>query len=275
MLPIKTVTRGVKGTCNALEKWAYATGVRSVKSLTLPDFLGIGAQKAGTTWLDHQLRHHPDLFLPGRKEVHYFDRDFYRRLTHYARYFRGAGERVKGEITPAYGVLPIERIQFIHAILPDAKLIFLMRNPVDRAWSHAQMSLLNRAGRKIDEVSDERVMFQFKRRGAMLRGHYTTILDNWLSVYPKEQLYVGLFDDVVRQPEKLLTEVFTHLGVRTDVDWDAFPMRQVVHKGVGRPMPERFRAHLEEVYAPEIERLYERFGERVAHWRPGARAASG
>ncbi len=62
----------------------------------LPAFLGIGAQKSGTTWLHARLREHPSIYLPEEKEQHYFDWNFHRPLAEYARVFRPAGERLAG-----------------------------------------------------------------------------------------------------------------------------------------------------------------------------------
>ena len=67
----------------------------------LPHFLGIGAQKAGTTWLAENLRCHPEVFLPERKELHWLDHKFERPLSDWAAHFADAGERKRGEITPA------------------------------------------------------------------------------------------------------------------------------------------------------------------------------
>jgi hypothetical protein len=251
-----------------LDKWSYAGGLRSARALKLPQFLGIGAQKGGTTWLNRVLRCHPDLFVPAeRKELHYFDWDWHRALTTYARNFRRAGERVRGEITPAYGVLPVERIRFIRRIMPDARLILLLRDPVPRTWSHALMHLVKRRGRAFEDVSEAEFLQFFERDPTRARSSYVRILDNWLSVFPEEQLYVGFFEQISEDPQQLLREIFTHVGVTADVDWSAIPYQEVVHRGVGKPMPEVCRQFLEDTYRDEIEELHRRFGARVAAWR--------
>ena len=144
--------RSIKKLLNAPEKWVYSSGLRSPRTLALPDFLGIGAQKAGSTWLHEMLRLHPDLFLPEPKEVHYFDRRFHRTLGYYARRFKPAGQRVKGEITPDYSNLSPETIRFIRQVMPDLRLVYLIRNPVERAWSQAQREVLRARKRQIHEV---------------------------------------------------------------------------------------------------------------------------
>src|SRR5688572_21071755 len=85
---------GVRTAAIRLEKWAYLTGLRSRDRLALPGFLGIGAQKSGTTWLHVNLACHPELYLPAQKEVHYFDRHFDKSLEYYSRRFRPGDGRI-------------------------------------------------------------------------------------------------------------------------------------------------------------------------------------
>ena len=147
-----------------------------------PDFIGIGAQKAGTTWLGRNLRLHPEIWMPGIKELHYFNErindpknlistalrqdngrrhrepalapagqespptppepvlqeDFLWDLRYYAgapgdgwyaSLFEPGRGKVKGEITPAYSMLGRDSIARVHDLVPEAKLIFMMRNP--------------------------------------------------------------------------------------------------------------------------------------------------
>jgi hypothetical protein len=259
----------------ALEKWAYLSGLRSPRGLPLPHFLGIGAQKAGTTWLDRNLRCHPDLFLPEQKELHYFDRQWFRGLHHYLRKFEGSGGRVRGEITPSYSVLRPERIRYIHTLMPHARLVLLLRNPVDRAWSHSMMRLVKRRKCRLEDVDPEELLAHLREGGNRRRSSYLTVLDHWLRFYPQEQLFIGFFEEVGREPQELLARIFRHLEVREDVEWEQFPYNQVIGSGVGARMPGEYRALLERLYAEELEGLHARFGERVAHWLPGAESGVG
>ncbi|MFN3651446.1 MAG: sulfotransferase family protein [Armatimonadota bacterium] len=250
-----------------LDRWLYLAGLRSARGLTLPHFLGIGAQKAGTSWLDRNLRYHPELFLPEEKELHYFDRHWGRSLRWYARWFEAAGDRLPGEITPAYGVLPPDRIRLVRSLLPDARLIFIMRDPVERAWSHVQMHYWMRRRKKVEEIGRARLLKALQRPGLIARSSYSETLDQWTAVYPAEQLYVGFFDDIAERPQELLREIFRHLGVREEIEWERLPLREVVRRGGGAPMPPEVRELLEARCAPELERLEARFGARVGRWR--------
>ena len=97
----------------------------------LPDFLGIGAQKAGTTWLHDNLSCHPELYLPPEKEIHYFDQHNDKPISYYSQFFKKSKKNracVKGEITPAYSVLPQNMIERIMGIMPHLKIIFVHIN---------------------------------------------------------------------------------------------------------------------------------------------------
>jgi hypothetical protein len=252
--------------CSRAVDFLYTCGIRSTKNLYLPEFLGIGAQKAGTTWLHENLRHHPGLYLPAEKEIHYFDGNFHKSLLFYSNKFKSGALRVKGEITPAYSIIPPERIRFIHTIMPEVRLIFLMRNPIDRAWSQALMNLVMLPGKQFEEVEESQFIAYFKSAGVIQRGDYLTILDNWLSIFPREQMYLGFFDDIIHQPKKLLCEVFSYLGVPQPLDWNIFPHKQRINKGFDKSIPEKYKIILEEVYHRHIEALYKRFGSPITKW---------
>lgn len=249
------------------EKWLYARRILHPENLALPDFLGIGAPQGGTTWLYENLRHHPEIFLSEKKELRYFSIKFYESLRFsYARNFKAGGQKKKGEITPEYSILPIERIRFIHRILPDVRLIFIMRNPVDRVWSAARRVLSRIPSRKFEEITEEELQIYFRLPHCMNLTDYTTIFDRWLTVFPAEQLHVGFFDEIAEQPRELLRKIFKHLGVSENVDWSSFPCDKIVNRNPDAEMPEWARHFLQEMYRPQITALHARFGEPVAKW---------
>ncbi len=263
----KRVTICVLDGCRDVQNRLYPRDLLSHEHLTLPSFLGIGAQKSGTTWLYANLRCHPELYLPDNKEVHYLDRHYYRGLRWYAAHFRNAGGRLAGEITPAYAAISPERIRFVHAVMPNLRLLFLLRNPVDRAWSQAVSTLLRRPSRKLADLSEREIIAHLQSDVSLKRGSYINCLDNWLAVYPADRLFVGYFEDVAERPLALLSAVLAHLGVSRNPDWERFPYRQMVNKGLRTPMPRAIRTFLQEMYRAEIEALYQRFGEPVREWR--------
>src|ERR1044072_5098358 len=134
-----------------------------------PDFLCVGAHKAGTTWLYQQLDSHPDFWMPPVKELHYFDQlsrvqhppprcrderdsQFFQRLKHlsakanldlenYGKLFELKGSFLSGDISPNYSTLGSKLIRQIIGYFPDLKVIFLARDPVQRFWSHLSMEV--------------------------------------------------------------------------------------------------------------------------------------
>ena len=101
----------------------------------LPDFLVLGAQKGGTTTLQQLLSQHPGIFLPPKKEVHYFSKHWEQPTAWYAAHYVDADPKQRcGDITPYYLFHP-EAPKRIHSLLPDAQLIVLLRDPVERALS--------------------------------------------------------------------------------------------------------------------------------------------
>ena len=108
----------------------------------LPDFLVIGVQKGGTRFLYHCLSQHPGITLPFDKEVHFFDRDFKKGINWYKAFFPlklFSKSKIAGEITPRYIMNP-DAPERSHTVLPNARIIVLLRDPIERAHSHFQMT---------------------------------------------------------------------------------------------------------------------------------------
>lgn len=95
----------------------------------LPGFMIIGAQKAGTTWLRSNLRCHPEIYLPST-EVHYFDR-YNRPIQQYIRIYQSESNKISGDCTPLYSIIPQSRIRMIKRLMPQLKIIiWLQRSAV-------------------------------------------------------------------------------------------------------------------------------------------------
>jgi Sulfotransferase family len=249
-----------------LEKWLYTRGLRSARDLRLPHFLGIGVEKAGTTWLYENLRHHPDIYMPA-KELRYFDRYFHRPLRTYAAHFAPGVAKIRGDITPTYCVLPLARIQFIRRVMPEVRIILMLRDPVERAWSYGVMHLLRNPGRRLEETDDAELYAHFRSERSRARGSYPWILDRWHSVFPSEQVHIALFENIARAPDDVLRGILAHIGASVDISFDTFPLRRVVNPGPGIPLPDRYRRFLEELYREDIEALCAWYGPAVAAWR--------
>lgn len=173
--------------------------------MTLPTFLGIGVMRGGTTWLHELLTSHPDVFVPTRrKEVCFFDQNYERGLQWYERFFPDGSEveryRAIGEVSPTYLHCPScpERIARMPSI---TRLILMLRNPVDRAYSH--YSLATQLGR----TSDSFESFLDLRPHAVQWGFYSQYLANYLRFFNRDQILVLIHErtmaDVPRAKEVL------------------------------------------------------------------------
>lgn len=183
------------------------------------DFLGIGAQKAGTTWAYHWLSKHPALAFPLGKEAHFWNRPSLDDLPWYWEHMRAAdglsspSQRTRlGEVTPAYALLPRERVRLIHSLFPRLRVFFIIRNPVERAWSAALMAL-KRAELSLEEASDQWFIDHFHSAGSLARGDYGRTLDTWLSIFPTDQFLVLYHDHLLDNPRDVLQRLALHLGV--------------------------------------------------------------
>lgn len=215
--------------------------IQDVSQLTVQvSFLGIGAQKAGTSWLHEMLRKHPDLRLPLQKEIHFWDWPKNRRegLGWYSDQFPpGPDDKLRGEITPCYCALSEEDICEIKDIFPHVKIIFIARNIVDRAYSALVMELRN-AVRGIpagnfaiqdnvsqkdlekferdahpSKYSDEYFMDRLKHATYRERNDYAKAVRSWLKHIPEKNLLILNYDDISSKPKQVLEDVCNHLGV--------------------------------------------------------------
>lgn len=261
-----------------LERQLYVSGLRT---LTFPNFIGLGPGQCGTTWLARHLDSHPDVNISPKKETHFFDRHLNAvSLREYASYFT-AGSGISGEITPGYSILDCQRIALMKKLLPDVRLFITLRNPIDRSWSAARR-LMPKLGVKIDSI-DEQELLEYLRlewayrppNGArlsgayepgLLEGHYCQTLDNWLSVFPSEQLLVIFFDDILTQPAEVLRRVCVHIGVNPDYEWDSSALLPAVNRNDPHPLPDHLRRFLETLYRPEIQALARRLGGPAGDW---------
>jgi hypothetical protein len=232
------------------------------------DFVGIGAQKAGTTWLYEHLRRHPTISFPAGKEVHFWDRHRQLGVDWWLSKFPGsAGPVVRGEITPAYAILDRSSIEEIRRLCPRIRLFFSMRNPMARAWS-AALSALQKAEMEYHEASDRWFLDHFNSQGSRRRGAYLECLDAWLSAFPHDQLHVIWFDDIVAKPREVLQALACHLGVDPNMfgDMSEELLRAPVYTGSGHVIREVLLRQLQDLYSPEIERLALRYHRDLSSW---------
>jgi len=252
-----------------------------------PDFLIVGPQRTGTTWLHANLRFHPQIFLSEPKELFFFSRlktpehpKFQSNdLGWYLRFFRDPPRqwlvkvamclrqsrawyrpRIRGEATASYAAIDPDVIAEIALLNPDIKVILMIRDPIDRAWSHAKKDLARNRGRKMTAVSDDelRAFFsdEYQRRCAQVVRN----CDNWAACLRKGNLLVCLFDDVATRPAELLVEVMNFLGVDAKPRYIPKQVGESVNPTESSKIPEPHRRFLEGLLHDDLRTLQQRFG---------------
>lgn len=222
---------------------------------TFPDFLVISPPKTGSTWLADNLRCHPQIFIPAIKELKYFSAlHWWADLDWYLEHFTSAGTRLKGEASPSYALLPVGQIRRIKSLMPRLKLVFMMREPIARAWSHArhhyryrETNFGDRAG-TIDDVTPEDWLDDFQHDCSVASGDYLGQLRRWLTVFPREQLFIAFFEDIQHGPEQLLRDLFAFLGVETALDLASFPITERILPGIDRDLSPELRARVHQLW---------------------------
>ncbi|MCP4847754.1 MAG: sulfotransferase domain-containing protein [Verrucomicrobiaceae bacterium] len=220
-------------------------------NIRLPDFIGIGAMRSGTSWLTKQLNRHPEIWTSSPKELHFFDRHFIDSQDDYARHFSGAPESmIAGEVTPAYAILESGRISVARSWMPDLKLLFIMRDPVERAWSHARKDFPQFHNKPVEEAKIDELHEFMKLPQVAMRGDYLGCLKTWLEYYNSSQLWCGFLEQAATDPEALLRELFIFLGVNPDKGIHPQLAAQPENTRPPSPIPEALRAYLsEQLYA--------------------------
>ena len=249
-----------------------------------PDFVGVGVQKCGTTWLADILSQHPGV-LVNKKEIGFYVHRFHRGYEWYHKWFEDKGERLAGEISVNYFVTP--RPDSTHKEFypkwnprrgmlfwrkrpaardelkenyPGLKVFAIFRNPVDRAWSHYWFwrNRKERLGKRI--IPFER-MFEDDGRWIRLQGCYADKLAYWREAFPDMAAF--LFDDLRNRPGELAREVYRFIGID-----DSFEpvLQKKVNKGKYDPMPPETREMLIEAYRDQIQRFAGMIGRDLSHW---------
>jgi hypothetical protein len=197
-----------------------------------PSFFILGVQKGGTSSLHKYLSESEDLFFPQKKELHYFDAYFKNGMSWYLNNFKLAENsklKYSGEATPYYIFHPYIAKR-IHSSFPDSKFIILFRNPIDRAFSHYQMSVRRGLEKRTfeDAIKDEswcifkqRVRMVFNKgfnlkhaeKSYISRGLYYKQLKRWLGYFPKENFLFLKSENLFSNPQPEINKVCEFLKI--------------------------------------------------------------
>jgi hypothetical protein len=202
----------------------------------LPDFMVIGAVKAATTWIGHQLRHHPALWLP-TAEPHFFSTEYHRGFDWYRSLFADAPAAcIIGEKSADYLAHP-DAAERIAKTLPNIPLIIQLRDPVERAYS--DYCMLYRRG----QVSGDPRKYLDHRLAAGGRflegGRYAHHIARLFNHVAPERVKILLYEDIRADPEAVIARVCEHIGVATHIAKEAVSERRNDSKVPMLPLPLR------------------------------------
>lgn len=265
--------------------WTYGRATSAFRPL--PDFVVIGAQKAGTTALYAYLRWHPAALGPSWKEVSFFDRHYRRGEAWYRGQFpnklrvelatrRSRTEALVGEASPSYLFHPLAPAR-IRALVPQVRLIAVLRDPVERAFSHYNHEVaLGREPLSFEQALDaeeSRMQGELARMLAdpayfshawwnytyAARGRYAEQLERWLAVFPREQLLVLTTEELAAQPAETYRRTLEFLGLPPQT-LTSFPRLNTREYG---EMSAAARERLADHYAEPNRRLAELLGREL------------
>jgi hypothetical protein len=243
--------------------------IRTGQPRALPNAVILGAMKSGTSSLHNYLVQHPGVIEPLRKEVHYFDMNFERGEAWYRAHFGRVGEPGLNLDSSPYYLFHPAVPQRLATLLPEARLIVLLRDPVRRAYSHywherdkgretlsfedaiaAEAERLGDSQQRLADGTLERSP-EHQHFSYLARGRYAEQLERWFAVVPRERFLVLRFEDLARDPLGVLNVTLDVLGLPgvASVSLEARNTRRYP------PLAEATAARLREHFEPHNRRL--------------------
>ncbi|HOU98655.1 MAG TPA: sulfotransferase [Bacteroidales bacterium] len=247
----------------------------------LPNYLIIGAQKAGTSSLFNYLSMHPQVKNSYKKEVHYFDKNYDKPINWYKQYFPfkfGVNDKTMiGEATPNYLYHPFVAGR-IKKTIPDVKMIVLLRNPVERVISQYFQAVRKNNEKRplmqslLEEEQEEKIIFEkltkdenyYPTEAHVLyksRSRYAEQLKRYYELFDKEQIFVVSSKDLLLKPNEVLEKIFAFLGIDTH-----FYLREINLLNVGtnkKDVPQDVISYLNDYFKPYNEELFNLLGYKI------------
>lgn len=280
------------------------------RETTYPNFIGIGAARSGTTWIASHLQKHEKVWLPRRKELHYFSRDKkylspsflsdnkvinrilsvsehnlrykkecfkafarnllspnYQQLKWDINYFlRNCNDKwyeslfdygshlVRGEITPAYSLLNESDVKHIADLIPNLKIIYIMRNPIDRAWSTIKYHE-KRYGKNLTQLNLSDQKKYLSNPSIMARSDYANTLIRWRKHFPESQIFTAYYDEIISHPRNLLKRLSGFLEI--NYIESAIELSTKINSSSEILAPKEVRVFLNEIYTTKIKEIHE------------------
>ena len=255
-------------------------------SHVLPDFYILGGQKCGTTSRFMYLTRHPAILSPNAKDIRFFDKYFFKGINWYRINFPSKSRKsllrksfkhvLTGEGTERYFDHP-HAPQRIKQVTPHAKFIILLRNPIERSYSHYKMISRRHAEslpfEKVIQEEDRIISLYQKmiddpsyysdiyfRHGYLHRGIYVDKIKHWMEVFPKEQFLIIQSEEFFREPSKIYNQVLDFLGVE-NFDLDQYEQFRKQDYSESKLLVDT-RKKLVDYFKPHNQRLYEFLGRK-------------
>lgn len=249
-------------------------------SRSLPTFLVLGAPRSGTTWLHAVLSHHPQIAVPVNKEPDFFNRRILSEdFSVYLRLIRGPLDQparaIRGDLSVNYSNLTPPVVREIARLIPDARLIYTLRNPVDRVWSQLKFSYGSFQNRVIQKIP----VFQFLRNCEKIRvtrrTDYLWVVNTWKEAFSEQALHVDLYDRIEQDSRGYVRDVLRHIGA--DSDWKSPEELHefCIHSTSDHDMPPILRWYLSRQWLESTRRLNDAFEGRMSHWVEAMTADAG
>lgn len=265
-----------------------------VKFDNFPDFLIIGPQRTGTTWLHRNLAKNPEIFMSEPKEIHYFAilcgranknirNDFRPDISYYLNHFNEnkissakdllkffmkkkklSQIKARGESSATYALLNSKAINDILTINPDIKIMMLVRNPIERVWSHFKLEMIQNPGigyskknkyKNVSEIPEENILKFINKKPVIENSFFSKIIDKWSSMLKEGNLFIGNFKDIADCPGDLLMRIHNFLELNFDESLFEKLMRKKINKSKDDEIPQKIRFFLEQRYNDEIKLL--------------------
>lgn len=238
------------------------------------NFIVIGSQKCGTTWLFDKLKMHPRLYFPVGKEGNHWNQRFYQDDVHRSLYHAAMNGAVVdlchyicGDITPEYAIMSLEQIQTLHNHHPDIQLFLMVRNPILRAWSAIKMTY-QYYNMDLANLTDERAVQGITTGKTAELGRYDVIIQNWLKVFDPTQLHIIFFDDLPTHYRDVLNKVCAVIDVSTDFFEQISDtiLKAPSLAGTSHPLEPSIYNQCLEFYQPTVQFLEHYTGRNLTDW---------
>ena len=246
----------------------------------LPDFFVIGVVRSGTTSLFHYLNQHPNIVGASYDELGYFDDNYHLGINWYKSLFptiftkkrieKEQGKCLSFDDTPFYIYNP-QVVRRIHENFPNSKMILLLRNPVDRAYSNYNLSPnrkltfeetieneINEIQNTNLELKDESYLVNDFYEKILPRGFYAKQLEVWYQIFSKEKILIKSSEDFANNTDEVLNEIFDFLDIKQ------VKIKDITKHNVRKfpPMEQKTRDYLIEFFKPHNESLYKLINEK-------------